>query len=311
MDRREEELLSERLSVQVGALRLKSPLIGASGTCGFGAELNEVGSLAYLGALVTKTITPLAREGNPPPRTWETAAGLLNSIGLANPGLQAFLREIAPTLERLPCPVVVSIGAEEPSGYVSSAEALQSVSSIAALELNLSCPNVAGGLDLSRSPQALAEVTRAVRSKWDRPLWVKVTPSVPDLGPLVAAAADSGADAAVVANTHPAMAINWRTGRSRLGRPTGGLSGPAVKPLTVRLVYEAACAAALPVIASGGVAEAQDVLELMVAGASAVQLGSILLREPEAPRRFTSELLHLLDSEGIEEIRSLVGTFSP
>jgi dihydroorotate dehydrogenase (NAD+) catalytic subunit len=294
----------------VGPLAVRTPLIAASGTCAFGEELGEFGVLPALGAFVTKTITPEPRRGNPPPRTCEARAGLLNSIGLANPGLGAFRRDVVPRLAELPCPCVVNIGGASERDYVETARALSGEAAFAAMELNLSCPNVTGGLDLSRSRQALGRVTRAVRGVWDRPLWVKLTPNVTDIRALVEEAASSGADAAVVANTHLAMSIDWRTRRSRLGRPVGGLSGPAIKPITVRLTWEAASCGALPIVASGGAVSAEDVLELMTAGASAVELGTVLLRDPVCPPRLAADLARLLAAEGIARISDLIGSFT-
>lgn len=299
------------VAVRVGSLPLKTPLIAASGTCGFGEELNACGVLPFLGALITKTVTRTPRKGNPPPRTCETAAGMLNSIGLANPGIDEFLRSVVPTLGALPCTCIANIGGESLEDYVDLARRLVDATVFKALELNLSCPNVTGGLDLSRSASALGDVTRAVRAVWDRELWVKLTPNVTDIRPGVEEAAASGANAVVVANTLLGMSIDWRRRRSRLGRPMGGLSGPAIKPISLRLTWQAASLGALPVIASGGIMTADDVLEFMAAGAQAVEVGTVLLRDPLSPPVIVDELRRLLAEEGIPHITDLVGAFSP
>lgn len=303
---------NDALSVDVGALNFASPLMAASGTCGFGRELNAFGTLSALGAFVTKTITEEPRAGNPPPRICETRAGLLNSIGLANPGYAAFRDEILPAIAQLDCPCIFNIGGKTDQEYITLAERLADSPVPKALELNLSCPNVtAGGIDYSRNPAKLAAVTRAVKKVWSRPLWVKLTPNVADITEIVAAAAESGADAAVVANTYLGMAINWRTRRSMLGRPMAGLSGPAIMPITLRLTWQAASTGRLPIIACGGITCADDVLAYFVAGASAVQLGSQILRDPQSPQRITREIQTLLAEEGIPRITDLTGTFKP
>jgi dihydroorotate dehydrogenase (NAD+) catalytic subunit len=297
-------------TVNVGALALRSPLIAASGTCGFGDELEALGVTTALGALVTKTITLEPREGNPPPRICETSAGLINSIGLANPGYDAFRRDILPRLAGMSCPCVVNVGGKTETEYLELARRLKDSPVPIALELNLSCPNVSeGGLEFSRNCDALGRVTAAVRAIWDRPLWVKLTPNVADIAPLVAQAARSGADAVVVANTWLGMSIDWRTRRSRIARPMGGFSGPAIKPLALRTVWQAASTRALPVIGCGGLTTAEDVLEFLVAGAAAVQLGSILMRDPLSPPVMTRRIRELLAAEGIARVEQLVGTF--
>ncbi len=295
------------LEVRVGSVSLRSPLIAASGTCGFGQELEEFGTLPALGAFVTKTVTRQPREGNPPPRTWETHAGMMNSIGLANPGYEVFRQELLPRIVAMDCPCIVNIGGKTIEEYVGLARDLAAGDHFLAAELNLSCPNVTGGLDLSRDPASLGSVTRAVRAVWKRPLWVKLTPNVTSIVPITEEAARSGADAVVVANTHLAMAIDWRKRRSRLGSPMGGLSGPAIKPITVRLTCQAAAVGALPVVACGGIMTADDVLELFLAGASAVEIGTLLLRDPLAPLTIVADVRRLLAEEGISSITHLTG----
>jgi dihydroorotate dehydrogenase (NAD+) catalytic subunit len=295
------------IETRVGSLSFRTPLIAASGTCGFGQELAPFGVLPALGAFVTKTVTREAREGNPPPRTCETTAGLLNSIGLANPGYEAFRREIVPGIPSLDCPCIANIGGETDDDYVELARNLADVPCFVALELNLSCPNVTGGMDLSQDRAALGRVTRAVRAVWRRPLWIKLTPNVTSVTDVAAEAADSGADAVVVANTYLGMALDWRARRSRLGRPVGGLSGPAIKPISLRLTWQAASASRLPVVACGGVMSAEDVLEYVLAGASAVEVGSLILRDPQAPLRIVGDLRRLLAEERIDHIEELRG----
>ncbi len=298
-----------RLSTTVGTLSLHSPLIAASGTCSFGKELDECGVLPELGAFITKTVTMEPRRGNPPPRICETCAGMINSIGLANPGFDHFRNTIVPELAGRRCTCIVNIGGRNKEEFVRLARSLDESPVPRALELNLSCPNVtAGGMDLSRSPENLARLTKAVRAVWDRPLWVKLTPNVTDIGELVHAAAENGADAVVTANTYLGMAVDWRKRRSRIGRQMGGFSGPAVKPLTLRLTRQAVETNRLPVVASGGVATAEDVLDYLVCGASAVQLGSLLLRDPFSPPRINAALQRLLQEEGIAHLADIINT---
>jgi len=297
-----------RLRTRVGSLELASPVLSASGTFGHdGAALSFPGP-GGLGALVLKTITPRPRSGNPPPRLAETPAGLLNSIGLENPGLAAFLRDTAPGLAELPVPVVANAGGESVAEYEEVVAAFDAVPGIAAIELNLSCPNVQGGrLPFATSVDALGEVVAACRARTRKPLWAKLSPNVTRLAPLARAAEEAGADALTVANTLLGLAVDWRRRRPVLGAGLGGLSGPAVRPVALRLVWEVRQAVSLPIVASGGAASAEDVLAFLVAGASAVQVGTAVFRRPDLHRRITAALEQLLAGEECT-VQELVGS---
>ena len=297
------------LSVEIAGLRLENPVIAASGTFGFGEEFLPFGSLEAAGAVVLKSVTARPREGNPPPRLWETAAGLLNSIGLQNPGVDKLLSEILPRLEGVGPPLVGSAAGESVSEYVEVAGKLASSPQIVAVELNASCPNVErGGIEFGRDPEALFELTKAVKGAvGKKPLWAKLPPLVTDIAELAKAAEEAGADAVVVANTFPAMAVDPQTFEPRLGANFGGLSGPAIKPIVVRLVFEAARAASIPVIASGGALRGEDVVEFMLVGARAVQVGTANMLDPVAIPRIVEELRRYLTEKGLRGAGELVG----
>lgn len=296
------------LSCRLGRLALRSPLLTASGTFGHDGAALAFLDPADLGALVLKTVTPAPRPGNPPPRLHETPAGLLNSIGLENRGLAAFLSENRPALAAAPAPVVANAGGESVAEYREVVAAFAAEPWTAAIELNLSCPNVQGGrLPFSSSPEAVAEVVAACRPLCRQPLWAKLSPNAGRIGPFARAAEEAGADAVTVANTILGLAVDWRRQRPVLGAGYGGLSGPAVRPIALRLVHEAAAAVSIPVIGCGGIAEAEDVLEFLVAGASAVQVGTACFREPGRISRLAADLRRLLAAEGLR-VSDLVGT---
>lgn len=284
------------MTVQIGAVELEHPVLNASGTldalaaAGAGVPVHR-----DVAALVTKTITPLPREGNPPPRIAESPSGLLNSIGLANPGVAAFVEDL-PALVALGRPLVVSIGGFSVEDYARLAAALEGVAGIVALELNISCPNVETGCSsIGSDPFETANVVRACRAVSARPLWVKLSPNVPEIAPIACAAADSGADAIVCINTLRGMAIEPWSGRPLLGAGTGGLSGPALKPVALAAVWACASSCGLPVIGVGGVLTGRDALDLLDAGASAVQIGTALFRDPAAAGRVRLELAELVE----------------
>jgi len=298
------------LRTRIGSLELASPLLTASGT--FGHDPEALGFLkpGDLGALVLKTVTPEPRPGNPPPRLVETPCGLLNSIGLENCGLDAFLEKTAPLLGTAPVPVIANAGGESPAGFETMAAAFEGVSGIAAVELNLSCPNVQGGrLPFATSPEAVAEVVRRCRKRLQKPLWAKLSPNVTRIAPLAQAAEQAGADAVTVANTLLGLVVDWRARKPVLGAGYGGLSGPAIRPVAVRLVWEASRAVSIPVVASGGAACAGDVLQFLVAGASAVQIGTMAFRHPDLVSRIAAEMRELLTAEGAG-VAELIGTLA-
>lgn len=288
------------LATRVGALELSSPLLTASGTFGHDGEATAFLQPGDLGALVIKTVTPRPRHGNPPPRLVETPSGLMNSIGLENRGVEAFLAEHLPALERLPMPVVANAGGESVEEYCTMVRAFGGLDAFAAIEVNLSCPNVQGGsLPFSSSPEAVGEVVAACRAITDKPLWAKLSPNVTRIAPLAEAAEAAGADALTVCNTVLGLVVDWRRRRPALGAGFGGLSGPAVRPIALRMVREASQAVRIPIVASGGAACADDVLQFLVAGASAVQVGTSGFREPSAVSRIAAELREVLAAEGL------------
>ena len=297
------------LSVKLGPLELKNPIMPASGTFGWGEEFEPYVDLSKLGAIVPKSITLEPVEGNPPPRTAETPCGMINSIGLQNPGLKVFLQKHMPKLGSYSVPVIVSIAGFAVDEYAKLAGELDAVEGVAALEVNISCPNVkAGGIAFGTDPALVSQVLAGVRKVTKLPVIAKLTPNVQDIKPIAKVAADSGADALTVANTLKATAVDWRTRKPRLANVVGGLSGPAVKPHALYLVREVFNAVSIPVIASGGIMSAGDVLEFVVCGATAVQIGTANFVDPGTCGRLPLELDALLDETGIASITGLVGT---
>lgn len=295
------------LSVEVGGLRLKNPVIAASGTFAFGEPFEDLIDLGAVGGIIGKSVGLAPRIGNPPPRTAETPSGMLNSIGLEGKGLDHFLSAGVPWLERLTCVRIVSIFGNTAEEYEELSRRLDAVRPFEALEVNLSCPNVKeGGLDFGHDPQRVLEITQTARRAFRRPLWIKLSPNVTHLGPFLEAAEKGGADAVTIANTFIGMAVDWRRRRPVLGNVTGGLSGPAIKPLALRAVYRAAQGTRLPIVASGGVSSPSDVLELLVAGASAVEVGTWNFMDPRACRLAVDGIGDLLGKAGIPRAADLV-----
>ena len=272
------------LHVQVGALRLANPVIAAAGTFGYGSEFAHLVNLSRLGGFVTKGISLEPIDGAPAPRLCETPSGMLNAVGLQNVGVRAFVEEKLPLLQKYNTPVVVNVFGYCQEEYVEVIRRLEDAPGISAYELNISCPNVKrGGMQFGNDPAHVEEVVSVARkAAAKRPLWVKLMPLVTDIGSIARAAASAGADALTVANTYPAMAIDVKTSRSRLGKHTGGLSGPAIKPITLRLVWEVRKAVEIPIVGLGGIETAEDVLEYMAVGASAVQVGTASFADPRA-----------------------------
>ncbi len=303
----------DSLAVSVGALRLSSPLLTASGTFGHDPTALALLDPSDLGALVLKTVTPEPRPGNPPPRMAEFRGGVLNSIGLENKGLDYWRETVAPQLERVPVPVVANAGGHHVADYVAVTSAFDAMAGVAAVELNLSCPNVDGGTRFATDPGALREVVAACREATAKPLWAKLSPEVSDVASLARAAEAGGADALTVCNTMRGLLVDWRARRPRLGGGTGGMSGPAIKPLALRLVWEASRACELPVVASGGCQSAEDVLEFVVAGAAAVQIGTAAFRRPDLFSVVARDLRGLLEEErvGLEELRATLEPAPP
>ncbi len=296
------------LSVTLGRLRLANPILVASGTFGYAREMAGAVDFARLGAVIPKTVTRQPRAGNPPPRTVETPSGMLNAIGLDNDGIEYFIRHHLPYLRTLPTAIIANVAGKTEEEFVEMAEMLGRESGLAAIELNLSCPNVAGGTDFATSPEVTGRIVRRARAVCDVPLIAKLTPNVTDVVAVARAAAEAGADAVSLVNTFVGMAIDWRRRRAILGNKTGGLSGPAIKPLALRLVWQVARNVEVPILGIGGIATLDDAMEFLVAGASAVQLGTVNFYDPTAAQRIVEALPGALASVGARTVREVVGT---
>ena len=299
------------LSVQVGALRLRNPILAACGTFGYGIEFAHLVDLNLLGGIVVKGLSREPIEGAPPPRIVETPSGMLNAVGLQNVGVRAFVAEKLPVLRKYVVPVLANVFGYTLEDYVEVIRTLEDNEGLAGYELNISCPNVKrGGMQFGCDPGMVSEVVGAARkAAVRRPLWVKLSPLVTDIRLTARAAAEAGADALTVANTYPAMAIDFRTGRSRLGNPTGGLSGPAIKPITLKLVWDVRQAVEIPVIGLGGVETVEDVLDYLSVGASAVQVGTASFADPKATQRLVYGLEEAVSKAKACTIREIVANF--
>jgi len=298
------------LRVSVGSLHLKNPIIAASGTFGYGIEFSPLVDLSLLGAVVTKGLSFQPMEGAAAPRISESASGLINAIGLQNIGVRAFVADKLPELLRQKATVVANVFGKTIEEYVEVIRILEDAEGLAAYELNISCPNVErGGVEYSTDPALTGAVVEAVRKVARRPLWVKLSPNVNAIGLIAKAAESSGADAVVIANTYPALCIDAHNRRSRLGSTTGGLSGPAIKPITVRLVYEAAKVIKIPIVGLGGIESPADVAEYMLAGACAVQVGTAHFVDPRASEKLIASLGEWCRETRTFEISSLQGAF--
>jgi dihydroorotate dehydrogenase (NAD+) catalytic subunit len=295
--------------VSLCGIHLRNPVLAASGTFAYGVEFATLLDLNALGGIVVKGLSREPMDGNPPPRIWEAAAGMINSIGLQNIGVRAFIREKLPALAKLKTAVFANVFGAASEDYVEVVRALEDCEGLAGYELNVSCPNTRhGGIYFSSDPALLAEVVSAVRAVSRRPVIVKLSPNVARIEPLALSAADAGADAISLVNTFVALAVDARARRPRIGAGFGGLSGPAIKPIALRLVYEAAQAARIPVIGMGGIATGEDAAEFLVAGASAVEVGTATFWDPGSPLRVARELEEFLRQENIASVGELVGT---
>ena len=293
----------------VGALRLRNPILAASGTFGYGLEFAHLVNLNRLGGFVTKGLSREPIEGAPPPRLCPTPSGMLNAVGLQNVGVRAFVAEKLPELRKFDTVVIANVFGYTLEDYVEVIRVLESAEGLAGYELNISCPNVKrGGMQFGNDPCQASEVVEAARKAASRrPLWVKLSPLVTDIGLIARAAEEAGADALTVANTYPAMAIDFRAGMSRLGSATGGLSGPAIKPITLRLVWETKKAVKSPIIGLGGIETAEDVLEYLSVGASAVQVGTASFADPRVSERLVDALPSVLAAAKIFSFNELRG----
>jgi dihydroorotate dehydrogenase (NAD+) catalytic subunit len=299
------------LSVELGPLRLDNPVLTASGTFGYGLEFKPFLDLGRLGGLVTKGLSPKPRQGNPPPRIVETPAGMLNSIGLQNVGVDAFIADKLPELRQHRLAVVANVFGETEAEYVEVCSKLDQAAGVTAIELNVSCPNVEkGGMIFGNDPAALSRVTRACRNATSLPLIVKLSPNVTDIRDTARGAADGGADILSLINTFVGMAVDVERRRPVLARGSGGLSGPAIRPLAVWLTWQVHQAVDLPLIGMGGIVTARDALEFILAGASAIQVGTANFIHPDAATRVLDGLEDYLVRHEIASIRELVGTLA-
>jgi dihydroorotate dehydrogenase (NAD+) catalytic subunit len=296
------------LRVSIGSIHLKNPIIAASGTFGYGVEFAEIADLNRLGGIVVKGLSAKPMAGAPAPRMHETSSGMINAIGLQNIGVRAFVAEKLPKLRRFDTAIIANVFGHTISEYVEVIRVLEDTDGLAAYELNISCPNVErGGMEYGTNPALTAEVVAAAREACRRPLWVKLSPVVGSIGLIAKEAETEGADAVVIANTYPALCIDAHTRQSRLGSTTGGLSGAGIKPITVRLVYEAARVIKIPIIGLGGVKSPEDAAEYMVAGASAVEVGTAHFADPRASERLVGGLEEWCRDENLLEINGLRG----
>lgn len=302
-------MTSSRLRTNLCGLQLRNPVIAASGTFAYGLEFATVTDLTSIGAFIVKGISRTPMAGNPSPRIWEAEAGMINSIGLQNIGVEAFIREKVPGLSRLNTPYFVNVFGYANDDYLEVVRQLEDTEGPAAYELNVSCPNTKhGGIFFGSDATLLSELVGAVRAATQRTLIVKLSPNVARIEPLAKAAEDAGANALSLVNTIVSLAVDARSRRPRIGAGFGGLSGPAIKPIALRMVYEAAQAVRIPVIGLGGIASGEDAAEFLVAGACAVQVGTASFWDPGATTRIARELDEFMREEKIANVQDLTGT---
>jgi dihydroorotate dehydrogenase (NAD+) catalytic subunit len=297
------------LRATVGSVCLKNPVIAASGTFGYGIEFAHLVDLNRLGGIVVKGLSREPMAGSPPPRMREAVGGMINAIGLQNIGVRAFVAEKLPQLRKYKTAIIANVFGHCVEDYVEVIRVLENTEGLAAYELNISCPNVErGGVEYGSTPILTAEVVGAARKACRRSLWVKLSPVIGNIGLISKAAESSGADALVIANTYPALCLDAHTRRSCLGSTAGGLSGPAIKPITLRLVHEARQVVGIPIIGLGGIENARDAAEYLIAGATAVEVGTAHFVDPRASERLMGDLEAWCQNENVREISSLRGT---
>jgi dihydroorotate dehydrogenase (NAD+) catalytic subunit len=300
---------SQRLATNICGIALENPILAASGTFAYGIEFAEVVDLNAIGGIVVKGLSREPIQGNRPPRLWESASGMINSIGLQNIGVREFVRSKLPALAKYRPAIIANVFGYEPEDYYEVIRILEDAPGLAAYELNVSCPNTKhGGIFFSSDPLLLSTLVGEIRKRSKRPLIVKLSPNVAKIDPLARAAEEAGADAISLINTVISLAVDARTRKPRIGNGYGGLSGPAVKPIALRLVYEASQAVKIPVIGLGGIATGEDAAEFLVAGAKAVEVGTATFWDPQAPARIATELDHFLAQEKIAHVGELSGT---
>ena len=296
------------LSIELAGIRLRNPVIAASGTFGYGEEFARFVDLKRIGGVVVKGTSARPIAGNSPPRLFPTPSGMLNSIGLENVGVDSFIRDKMPVLRDSGCSVIVNVFGFAEDEYIEVVEKLNGCDDIAAYELNISCPNTKhGGMVFGTDSELTRNLTKVLKSRSKRPLFVKLSPNVTDIAEMARAAEDGGADALTVANTYVAMAIDIETFKPRIGNITGGLSGPAIRPITLRMVYQCAKVVKIPVIGLGGIFSAEDAVEYFLAGASAIQVGTANFHDPKAPLHVLDGLAKYLQKHGMSSLRELVG----
>ena len=295
--------------IDLCGLQLRAPVLAASGTFAYGVEFAGIVDLNQVGGIITKGLSRNPIEGNPPPRLWETHGGMMNSVGLQNIGVRAFVRDKLPELRRYDTAVFANVFGYSPGDYAEVIRVLEDAAGLAGYEINVSCPNTKhGGIFFSSDPVVLAELVASIRKLARRPLIVKLSPNVARIEPLARAAEESGADAVSLVNTFVALAIDPHTRRSRIGAGYGGLSGPAIKPIALRMVHEAYKAVKIPIVGLGGIATGEDVAEFMIAGATAVEVGTASFWDPAALPRITREFEAFLRSENVARASDLIGT---
>ncbi|MFV0483491.1 MAG: dihydroorotate dehydrogenase [Bacteroidales bacterium] len=296
------------LSVKIGALEFKNPITLASGTCGYGEELEDFVNINDLGGLFVKGLTLLPREGNPYPRMAETPSGMLNAVGLQNKGLEDFRERIYPRVSKYDTNVIVNVNGSTIDDYIKLSEAINVLDNIPAMELNISCPNVkAGGMAFGVDPDMARVVVREVRKVYNKTLIVKLSPNVTDVAKMACIAEEEGADAVSLINTLLGMAIDARKRKPVLSTITGGLSGAAIKPIALRMVWQVASAVKIPVVGVGGIMSATDVVEFLLAGATAVQIGTGVFLDPTSPIKVIDNLKKYCADEGFSSIQNLIG----
>ncbi len=296
------------LAVSLGSVKLPNPIMTASGTLGYAKEAARMLDLSRLGAVVPKTVTVDPRPGNKPPRTVETTAGLLNAIGLDNDGIDEFVEKKLPYLRTLGCPVIVSVAAKKLDDCKIFGERLNDQEGVTAVELNVSCPNVSGGVDYGTDPKLCEQMTSEMRKALKLPFSVKLSPNVTKIADIAKAAEAGGADMISAINTCYGLAVDWRKRKPRLGNGCGGFSGPAVKPIALRCVWQIAQAVKLPIIGIGGIATVDDVFDFLVAGASAVEIGTANFYRPDVTMRILDEMPKVMAEAGINDLSEIIGT---
>jgi len=297
------------LSVQIGKLTLQNPVMVASGTFGYGVEYAQLLDLNQLGAVVVKGIRLHSVRGNPTPRTVEVASGLINAIGLQGPGVDGFIKKFWPVLKKLKVPTIINIWGTTIDEYAEVARRFDTLGGVGALELNVSCPNIKeGGAQFGTDVKLLSRVVAACRKATNLPLITKMSPNVVSIAPYAKAAEEAGSDALAVTNSYPAMAIDIETRKPKLANVTGGLSGPCIKPIAIKLVWEAAKAVKIPIIGMGGIQNAGDAIEFMMAGATAVAAGTANFYEPQTTLQVIAGIREFMQKHGIEDVREIIGS---